>query len=120
MSASARPSLATETTVARNARSKGRTQVARNQAEKKRGAEASRAPRAKPSVFVAADNRLLREALAHMLTKKGDIQVTGLDSAAPLQAENVAETNADVLLLTSRGTLNDDLLMIQEVRAARR
>jgi DNA-binding NarL/FixJ family response regulator len=118
MSASARRSLATETTVARNARSKGRLQVASNQTEKKRGPGAGRAPRAKPSVFVAADNRLLREALARMLTKKGDIEVTGLDSAAPLQPEHVTETNADVLLLTSRGTLNDDLLMIQQVRAA--
>jgi DNA-binding NarL/FixJ family response regulator len=69
-------------------------------------------------VFVAADNRLLREALARMLAKKGSIEVTGLESPAPLQAEHVTQTNANVLLLTSRGALNDDLLMIQQVRAA--
>ncbi len=41
-----------------------------------------------------------------------------MDLAMPLQAESVAQTNADVLLLTSRGTLNEDLQMIQGVRAA--
>ena len=72
----------------------------------------------KVSVFVAADNRLLRETLARMLMKKGNIEVTGLESAIPMQAEAVAKTDADVLLLASRGTLNDDLLMIQEVRVS--
>lgn len=75
-------------------------------------------PTAKVSVFVAADNRLLRETLARMLMKKGNIEVTGLESALPMQAEAVAKTDADVLLLASRGTLNDDLLMIQEVRVS--
>jgi DNA-binding NarL/FixJ family response regulator len=69
-------------------------------------------------VFVAADNRLLKEALARMLAKKGSIEVTGLELPGPLQAAHVAQTNASVLLLTSRGALNDDLLMIQQVRAA--
>jgi DNA-binding NarL/FixJ family response regulator len=80
-------------------------------------ADASAATSAKLSVFVAADNRLLREALARMLMKKGNIEVTGLDSAIPLQAEFVAQTNAKVLLLTSRGALDDDLQIIQQVRA---
>ena len=69
-------------------------------------------------MFVAADNRLLREALARMLAKKGDVEVTGLEATAPLRAESVAQTDADVLLLTSRGTLYEDLQMIQQVREA--
>ncbi len=69
-------------------------------------------------MFVAADNRLLREALAHMLTKKGNVEVVGMESPSPLSAECVAEAGADVLLLTSRGALNDDLAAIQQVRAA--
>jgi DNA-binding NarL/FixJ family response regulator len=69
-------------------------------------------------VFVAADNRLLREALARMLMKKGEVAVTGLDSPTPWQPESVARADADVLLLTSRGALHDDLLMIQRARAA--
>jgi len=118
MSASARRSLATDAVVVRTAREGTATQAARNQSEGERGPGASEAPSAKLSVFVAADNRLLREALARMLTKKGSIEVTGMDLAMPLQAESVAQTNADVLLLTSRGTLNEDLQMIQGVRAA--
>ncbi|HXN53682.1 MAG TPA: response regulator transcription factor [Candidatus Acidoferrum sp.] len=117
MSASARRSLATDTAV-RSARPNGATRAARNHLEGKPGSDAGGESAAKLSVFVAADNRLLREALARMLTKKGNIEVTGLESAAPPQAESVAQTNADVLLLTSRGALNDDLLMIQQVRAA--
>jgi len=118
MSASARRSLATETAVAPRARVNGATQAAKDPSEKKAGPDAGRGPRAKPRVFVAADNRLLREALARMLTKKGEVEVTGLDSVAPLQVGHVTQANADVLLLSSRGTLNDDLLMIQQVHAA--
>jgi DNA-binding NarL/FixJ family response regulator len=118
MNASARRSLATDTTVTHRARENGATQAARNLPKEKIGLEPGRLPEARPRVFVAADNRLLREALARMLTTKGEVEVTGLDSVAPLQVEHVTQTNADVLLLTSRGTLNEDLLTIQRVRAA--
>jgi len=53
----------------------------------------------KPRVFVAAENRLLREALSRMLVKGGDIE------------------EADILLLTSRGSMNEDLTAIRTVRA---
>lgn len=53
-----------------------------------------------------------------MLAKKDDLKVTGLGSTEPLQAESIAQTNADVLLLASRGIFREDLLMIQRVRAA--
>jgi two-component system, NarL family, nitrate/nitrite response regulator NarL len=117
MNASARRSLANDPVVTDRTRVNGAT-LGANQSEKKAGPEAGKVLRARPSVFVAADNRLLREALARMLTKKGEVEVTGLDSIAPLQAGDVTQTNADVLLLSSRGTLNDDLLIIQQVRAA--
>lgn len=118
MSASARSSLATDTAVSRRAKRNGATHVARNQAEGKAWPDADGKRAAKVSVFIAAENRLLREALARMLTKKANVEITGMGSAAPLQAESVAQTNADILLLTSRGALDDDLLMIQQVRAA--
>ena len=117
MSASARRSLATDSRAVPNARPNGAGQ-ATSELGGEVGPDASGVPKAKLSVFVAADNRLLREALARMLAKKGNIEVTGLESTAPLQAASVAQTNADVLLLTSRGTLHEDLLMIQQVRAA--
>src|SRR5260221_13432974 len=115
MNASARRILVTDPPVTRSARLKGTTQAAKSQSERKTLPGGGGVPAAKFSVFVAADNRMLREALAHMLTRKSNVEVTGLESDAPLQAECVAQTNADVLLLTSRGTLNDDLLMIQYI-----
>jgi len=72
----------------------------------------------RPSVFVAADNWLVRDALANMLRKRGNIEVVGMESPSPFSVECVAEAEANVLLLSSRGTLNEDLLMVQKVRAA--
>jgi DNA-binding NarL/FixJ family response regulator len=119
MGASARGILPSDRVVAGNIRANNRaTRLVRDESERKLEPEATVAPSPKLSVFVAAENRLLREALARMLARKGDIEVSGLESPAPLQAEHVAQTNAKVLLLTSRGALNDDLQMIQEVRAA--
>src|SRR5438445_10146212 len=116
MSASARRVLSTDG-VSGNIRSNVPAPVGRSEGERRVRPEVAGAPGRKVSVFVAADNRLLREALAHMLVKNGSVEVTGLDSVAPLKAEHVAQTNANVLLLTSRGALNDDLQMIQQVRA---
>jgi DNA-binding NarL/FixJ family response regulator len=118
MSVSARRILASDRAEAGNIKLNGTTQAAENESERKLRVDTAVRPIPKLSVFIAADNRLLREALARMLAKKGNIDVTGLESPVPLQAEHVAQTNANVLLLTSRGTLNDDLLMIQQVRAA--
>jgi DNA-binding NarL/FixJ family response regulator len=116
MSASAQRSL-TDPPAAEGVRMTGGAQAATG-AAMKLAPTASTAPETKLNVFVAADNRLLREALAHMLMKKGEVVVTGFDATAPWQSENVARTKADVVLLTSRGALNDDLLMIQRVRVA--
>jgi DNA-binding NarL/FixJ family response regulator len=96
----------------------GAAPATRSELESRPRADAAVAQAAKLTVFVAADNRLLREALGRMLAKKGEIEVCGMESHGPLQAEQVAQANANVLLMTSRGALNDDLQMIQEVRAA--
>jgi DNA-binding NarL/FixJ family response regulator len=116
MSASARRSMTIETAVARDARRNGGPQPGKVALRAGAAAVGGGAAAAKLSVFVAADNRLLREALAHMLMKKGNIEIVGLESDGHLQAEGLAQTGAHVLLLTSRGTLNDDLMMIQRVR----
>jgi DNA-binding NarL/FixJ family response regulator len=118
MSAIARRILASDRTMVGSMRSNGAAEVARGESGANPKPEALGIPSARPRVFVAAENQLLREALAHMLTKKGDIEVTGMEPAVPLRAESVAETNADVLLLMSRGAVNDDLLMVQQVHAA--
>jgi len=71
----------------------------------------------KPRVFVAAENRLLREALSRMLVKGGDIEVAGIFMAEPFRAEELIKEEADILLLTSRGSMNEDLTAIRTVRA---
>jgi len=118
MSASARGIPATDRVGTGNMRSNGAAPATRSELESRPRADAAVAQGAKLTVFVAADNRLLREALGRMLAKKGEIEVCGMESHGPLQAEQVAQANAKVLLMTSRGALNDDLQMIQEVRAA--
>jgi DNA-binding NarL/FixJ family response regulator len=71
----------------------------------------------KPRVFVAAENRLLREALSRMLVKDGDIEVAGMGKVEPFRAEMLLKEQADILLLTSRGSVNEDLTSIRKVRA---
>jgi two-component system nitrate/nitrite response regulator NarL len=68
-------------------------------------------------VYVAAENRLLREALARMLAKHGSIEIVGLHSATPLDHQALPEGAADVLLLISQGRVEEDLVAIQLVRA---
>jgi NarL family two-component system response regulator LiaR len=118
MSVTARRIVASERARVGRVMSNGVMQAARVASEAKPRPEVDGRPAARLSVFVAADNCLLREALAHMLTKTGTIEVVGMESPAPLRAESVTQARPDVLLLSSRGTLNDDLLMIQQVRAA--
>jgi DNA-binding NarL/FixJ family response regulator len=71
---------------------------------------------AKPRVFVAAENRLLREALSRMLVKSGEIDVVGTDMEEPFRAEDLLEEETDVLLLSSHGIRNEDLTAVRKVR----
>ena len=70
----------------------------------------------KPRVFVAAENRLLREALSRMLVKSGEIEVVGTDMEEPFRAEDLLEEETDVLLLSSRGIISEDLTAVRKVR----
>jgi DNA-binding NarL/FixJ family response regulator len=72
----------------------------------------------KPRVFVAAENRLLREALSRMLVKGGNIEVAGVYNAGPFRTEDLLKEEANILLLTSRGSVNEDLSAIRKVRAS--
>ena len=49
-------------------------------------------------VFILAENRLLREALTRILSKKNDIQVVGACAFAPDVVEQVCSAAPDVLL----------------------
>jgi len=52
----------------------------------------------------AAENRLLREALSRMLLKSGEVEVVGTDLAEPFQTDDLLKEEANILLLSSRGT----------------
>jgi DNA-binding NarL/FixJ family response regulator len=72
----------------------------------------------KPRVFVAAENRLLREALSRMLIKSGEIEVIGTEAAEPFQTEDLLREKVDILLLSSRGSRDGDLAAVRRVRSA--
>ena len=70
----------------------------------------------KPRVFVAAENRLLREVLSRMLVKSGEIEVVGTDMAEQFRTEDLLNEQTDILLLSSLGNRNEDLSVIRRVR----
>ncbi len=78
--------------------------------------ESSPAAGRRSRVFVAAENRLLREVLSRILLKCGDIELAGLETMGPFRLEMFLETNADILLMTSRGSFAEDLVLIRQVR----
>lgn len=67
-------------------------------------------------VFVAAENRLLYEALSRVLTKPGMMAVFGRDTNFDIEA--LLGAQADVLLLASRGNNQQDLDIIRQVRSS--
>jgi DNA-binding NarL/FixJ family response regulator len=75
-----------------------------------------RTPEQRVRTYVAAENRLLREALARMLAKRGSVEVVGLNSATPFDQDALMGSGADVLLLVSSGSVEEELGWIQRVR----
>jgi DNA-binding NarL/FixJ family response regulator len=69
-------------------------------------------------VFILAENRLLREALARILNKKSDIRVVGASAFAPDIVRQIAVAAPDVLLSDSAAVALSDLRLVSEVRAA--
>src|ERR1700687_302206 len=108
----------TEPIVKEPARSNGSAPDPRRRAAKTARADARKTPTEKIRVFVAAENRLLREALARVLSKGGCIEVIATNPAAPFHTDALLDARPDILLLTSRGSLEEDLAAIQQVRAA--
>jgi DNA-binding NarL/FixJ family response regulator len=108
----------TDNTVKETALTNGSTADSRRRAAKTGRAETRKTPTEKIRVFVAAENRLLREALSRVLTKNNNIEVIATDSAVPFHTDALLDATPDILLLTSRGSLPEDLSAIQQVRAA--
>jgi DNA-binding NarL/FixJ family response regulator len=108
----------TDTTVKETTRSNGPAPDSRKRATKPTRADARKTPAEKIRVFVAAENRLLREALSRVLSKGGCIEVIATNSAAPFHTDALLDACPEILLLSSRGSLEEDLAAIQQVRAA--
>jgi DNA-binding NarL/FixJ family response regulator len=66
-------------------------------------------------VCIVAESQLLRETLFRMLSKGQDIDVTGMDPGQYFRSKSLAEGQIDVLLLVSRGNLEQDLALIRNV-----
>jgi DNA-binding NarL/FixJ family response regulator len=118
MSVGARQSLAVAGQGTKKVRSNGERRASMVIEEDAAGPESEACGESKPRVYVAAENRLLREALSRMLAKGGDIEVVGMATAEPFRTKDLLKEEAEILLLTSHGSVNEDLLAIREVRAA--
>ena len=114
MNTGARRSALKEAAEQHNSRANGQEPAAQSP-EQLRPAGAQ--PAATIRVFIAAENRLLRDALAKTLGKQENIQVTGLDAMTPFREEGLRKLEAEVFLFASRGNLDDDLAVIRVVRA---
>jgi len=108
----------TDTPAKETVRSNDSAPDSRRRIAKPARADVRKTPAEKIRVFVAAENRLLREALARVLTKGGCVEIIATDSAAPFHTDTLLDAHPDILLLTSRGSLPEDLSAIQLVRAA--
>jgi DNA-binding NarL/FixJ family response regulator len=122
MGASVRRGLPTEVAVQHRTGSNGHPACAGRPPERLNGGDVAVPAlagqvRAKIRVLVAAENRLLREALARTLTRHAHIEVVGLNPAAPPESNDIPDRPADVLLLSSRGSADEDLNAIQQARA---
>jgi DNA-binding NarL/FixJ family response regulator len=61
-----------------------------------------------------AYNRLLRETLAKLLSKRSDLDVVGQSAAVPEATVNVVNSSAHVLLLNSGGDLTNDIFIVRK------
>jgi DNA-binding NarL/FixJ family response regulator len=71
---------------------------------------------ARIKVFLLAENRLLREALARVFAKKPDITVAGACAFTPLVVEQITAAGPDLLLLDSFTTALSHLEFIREIQ----
>jgi two-component system NarL family response regulator len=69
----------------------------------------------KSSVYLVAGNRLLREALAKLLNRRGDFNVCGVSPCVPDTISFVVASGADVLILDSVSARLSDCAFISKI-----
>src|SRR6202171_724592 len=72
-------------------------------------------PDNRSSVFLVAENRLLREALARLLNRRGDFNVCGVSPCVADITSSVGSSGADVLILDSVTARLSDCAIISEI-----
>ena len=70
------------------------------------------------SVFILAQNRLLREALARLLSKKADLRIAGASDFSSQLVQVIAQASPDVLLSDPTALAIPQMHIVQEIRAA--
>lgn len=68
------------------------------------------------SVFLLAQNRLLREALGRTLHKKTDLTVVGAEAFSPLAAEQITAAAPDILVIDSLSRTDSELEFIRDAQ----
>jgi DNA-binding NarL/FixJ family response regulator len=71
----------------------------------------------KSSVYLVAGNRLLREALARLLGKKDDLEVSGVSPFVSEVSASIAERGIDVLVLDANSVQLSERALIPEIGA---
>jgi len=68
-------------------------------------------------VFLLAENRLLREALVKLLSKKSDIRVVGANCFSPAVHEEIAAAHPNIIVLDSGGLVSSKAALIPTLQA---
>lgn len=69
-------------------------------------------------VFLLAENRLLREALIRLLSKRGEVRVVGANSYSPQVHHEIIAARPQILLLDSNGLVFSNATFISNLRGA--
>jgi len=67
-------------------------------------------------IFIIADNRLLRGALARVFSKRSDLHLAGSTAFEPGRLAEMAESRPDVLLVDAVPAILEDFQFLHEVR----
>jgi|SRR5579864_2457096 len=71
-------------------------------------------------VFLLAENRLLREALIRLLTKKGEVRIVGANGYSAAVYEEINAARPNIILLDSNGLTFSQSTLIPTIRSAMR
>jgi DNA-binding NarL/FixJ family response regulator len=77
----------------------------------------ARAVESKISVYLVAGNRLLREALARILSRKGEFEVCGACPFTPDVSRSIASAGPDLLVLDALSVEVSDCSLLSEISA---